>query len=170
MKKLMTIFGVILIASFVFTSCNTVKTVQVPKYTSVENLYQLKLNSTLESVIASLGSKPYNILSNQIDGYTIYTYKYKFVERTIDPKLINQRGGEITGTEVYNGKEQTVFLFFKSDKLEAFVTTDGRKDSSALIMLNNTLYVVTKDKDKYILLPTTTKDTKETLNPFIKKK
>jgi len=163
----MTIFGAILFASFILTSC---KTIQVPKYTSVENLYQLKLNSSLESVITLLGSKPYNILGNQVDGYTIYTYKYKFVERKVNPKLINNRGGETIGTEVYNGKEQTVFLFFKSDILEAFVTTDGRKDSPALIMLNNTLYTMTKDKDKYTVIPTTMEEQKESVSPFKKKK
>jgi hypothetical protein len=156
-----------MIAAFTFTSC---KTIQVPKFTSVENLYQLKLNSSLESVIALLGSKPYNILSNQLDGYVIYTYKYKLVERKVNPALINNRGGETTGTEVYNGKEQTVFLFFKSDKLEGFVTTDGRKDSPILIMLSNTLYSITKDKDKYILVPSTTEEPKESTLPFGKKK
>ena len=156
-----------MISALFFTSC---KTVQVAKFTSVENLYQLKLNSSLEEVISLLGSKPYNILSNQIDGYTIFTYKYKFVERKVNPKLINSRGGETTGTEVYNGKEQTVFMIFKANKIESFVTTDGRKDSPALIMLNNTLYTITKDKDKYIIVPTTSEEPKESVNPFIKKK
>ena len=167
MKKTITIFGAIIIFALFVTSCATV---QVAKFTSVENLYQLKLNSSLEEVITLLGSKPYNILSNQIDGYTIFTYKYKFVERKVNPKLINSRGGETTGTEVYNGKEQTVFMFFKANKLESFVTTDGRKDSPALIMLNNTLYTITKDKDKYIIIPTTMEEPKESINLFSKKK
>ncbi len=167
MKKIMTIFGATIISALCFTSC---KIVQVPKFTSVENLYQLKLNSSLDEVISLLGSKPYNILSTQIDGYTIFTYKYKFVERKVNPKIINSRGGETTGTEVYNGKEQTVFMFFKSNKLESFVTSDGRKDSPALIMLNNTLYTITKDKDKYVILPTSSEEPKESVNPFKKKK
>lgn len=163
----MTILGAIMISALFFTSC---KTVQVAKFTSVESLYQLKLNSSLEEVISLLGSKPYNILSNQIDGYTIFTYKYKFVEREVNPKLINSRGGETTGTEVYNGKEQTVFMFFKANKLESFVTTDGRADSPALIMLDNTLYTITKDKDKYVVIPATTEGPKESISPFNKKK
>lgn len=156
-----------MISAFIITSC---KTVQVAKFTSVENLYQLKLNSTIEEVISLLGSKPYNILSNQIDGYTIFTYKYKLVERQVAPALVNSKGGETTGTEVYSGKEQIVFLFFKAGKLESFVTTDGRKDSPALIMLNNTLYSITKEKDKYIILPTTVEEQKESFSPFGKKK
>ena len=164
MKKTIIILGAIIISALSFTSC---KTVQAAKFTSVENLYQLKLNSSFEEVNSLLGSKPYNILSNQIEGYTIFTYKYKFVERKVNPSLINSRGGETTGTEVYNGKEQTVFLFFKANKLESFVTTDGRKDSPVLIMLNNTLYSITKDKDKYISVPTTVEDAKESGIPSI---
>jgi hypothetical protein len=167
MKKAMTILGAMMISALFFTSCATV---QHAKFTSVENLFQLKLNSSLEEVISLLGSKPYNILSNQIDGYTIYTYKYKIIERTVNPNLVNSRGGETTGTEVYNGKEQTVFMFFKANKLEAFVTTDGRKDSPALIMLNNTLYTLTKDKEKYIIVPTTMEEPKDNINIFGKKK
>jgi L-rhamnose isomerase len=166
MNKISTIFVSTALFAFCFTSC---KTVQVAKFTSVENLYQLKLNSSLEEVVSLLGSKPYNILSNQVEGYTIFTYKYKFVERLVNPKLINTRGGEIAGTEVYSGKEQTVFLFFKANKLELFVTNDGRKDSPALIMLNNTLYTITKDKEKYIIVPSTSEEAKEGLRPFSKK-
>jgi hypothetical protein len=155
MKKLMTIFGAILFANFLLSSC---KTVQVAKFASVENVMELKINSTLDEVISKLSSKPYNIYSNQKEGYTIYTYKYKVVERKVNPKLINSKGGETTGTEVYNGKEHTLFLLFKDGKLESFVTTDGRKDSNALVMLNNTLYTISMDKGKNIIVPTSTEE------------
>ena len=58
----MTIFGAILIASVFLSSC---KTIQVAKFASVESVMELKINSSLEEVIAKLGSKPYNIYSNQ---------------------------------------------------------------------------------------------------------
>ncbi len=131
----------LLLVFVAFASC---KTIQVAKFTSVEKLFQIKLNSSLEEVIAILGSKPYNILSSQVGGYTIFTYKYKFVERKVNPKLINSIGGETLGTEVYFGKEQTVYLFFRSNKLEAFITSDGRKNSTSLVILQNTLYSLTK--------------------------
>ncbi len=167
MNKYFTAICALILSALFLTSC---KTVQVPKFASIENIYQLKLNSSLEEVISALGSRPYNILSNQVDGYAIYTYKYKLVERKVNPNLINSRGGESTGTEVYNSKEQTVFLFFKANKLESFVTTEGRKDSPALIMLNNTLFSITRDGDKYIIVPTTTEESKESGNPFKKVK
>lgn len=168
MRKLTQLIGAVLFASIILSSC---KTVQVSKFASVENVMELKVNSTIEEVISKLGSKPNNIYSNQKDGYTIYTYKYKLVERKVNPELMNSKGGEITGTEVYNGKEHSLFLLFKEGKLEAFVTTDGRKDSEPLIMLNNTLYTISSDKGKYIIVPTI-KDTENDENPlpFAKKK
>lgn len=132
------------------------KTVQTAKFASVETVMDLKVNSTLPEVISLLGSKPYNVYSNQVDGYTIYAYKYKLVERKVNPKLVNSRGGEVTGTEVYSGKEHDLYLFFKDGKLESYITNDGRKDSPSLIMLNNTLYAVTRERDKFIITPTST--------------
>lgn len=159
---MMLVFGL-----FALSSC---KTVQVPKFASVESVYQLKLNSSIEEVISTLGSKPYNILSNQIDGYTIYLYKYKTIERKVNPDLINTRGGETTGTEVYNNKEQDLFLFFKNNKLESFVTSDGRKNSEVLVMLNNTIYTISQDKGKYVIIPTSTKGESSSSSPLKKMK
>ena len=155
MRKLTTFFGAILFASAFLSSC---KTVQVAKFASVENVMELKINSSLEEVINTLGSKPYNIYSNQKEGYAIYTYKYKLVERKVSPELINSRGGETTGTEVYSGKEQILFLLFKDGKLESLVTTDGRKGSEPLIMFNNTLYTISVNKGEYTLVPAAIED------------
>jgi hypothetical protein len=168
MRKVKTIFGAILIATVLLSSC---KTVQVAKFASVENVMEIKINSSLEEVISKLGSKPFNIYSNQKEGYTIYTYKYKLVERKVNPKLKDSRGGETTGTEVYSGKEHDLFLLFKEGKLESFVTSDGRKDSNPLIMLNNTLYTISMDKGKYIIVPTATEESNSAPSlPFSKKK
>lgn len=88
----------------------------------------------------------------------------------ISPWLISE-GGETTGTEVYNGKEHTLFLLFTDGKLESFVTTDGRKDSNALIMINNTLHAISMDKGKYIIVPTSSEEPNSGPSiPFGKKK
>ena len=130
--------------------------IQTPKFAAVTSIYDLKLNSSLSDVITILGSKPYNVYSSQIDGYTIYTYKYKLVERRILFNQNNKVGHETDGKEVYNGKAHDLYLIFKDNKLESFVTSEGRDDSPALVMMNNTLYTITKDKQKYILVPNVT--------------
>jgi hypothetical protein len=151
-----------------FTAC---KTTQVAKFTSVENLYKLPMGSSYDEITRQLGSAPYNILSTQVDGYTIYTYKYKTVERKVSPKLINERGGETAGTEVYNGKENIVYLMIKGGKLESFVTSDGRNDSQSMVMLNNTLYTISQDKGKFTIVPTEIKSEKnESMNPLMNRK
>ncbi len=153
MKKTNLILFFAVLFTIALTSC---KSVQAPKYTSVENLFNLKTGNSYEEAVTILGHKPYDIYMSQAEGYTIYTYKYKHVERKINPNSLNQRGGETTGREVYNGKEQTAYLLFKNNKLESIVTSNGRKDGSAMIYMNNTLYTISKDKEKYMVLPTRT--------------
>lgn len=142
---------------------------QAPKFASIENVVQLKQNQSLSEVVSALGSKPYDVLSAQFDGYTIYSYKYKVVERKDAPEKLNKIGGETSGQVVYNGKEKSLFLFFKNDKLESFITTDGKKDSPALIMLNNTIYTITRDKEKYSIIPTSIDGAKESAMPSLGK-
>ena len=167
MKKtnLILFFAVIFITAL--TSC---KSVQAPKYTSVENLFNLKTGNSYEEAVTILGQKPYDIYMSQAEGYTIYSYKYKHVERKINPNSLNQRGGETTGMEVYNGKEQTAYLLFKNNKLESIVTSNGRKDASAMIKMNNTLYNISKDKEKYMITANNTDEPVSTSIAAVKKK
>jgi len=159
MKKSILFLSAVVIAAM-FTSCNTAN--QFAKFTSTDRLYQLQVGNNYETVVSTLGCEPYNLLSKQADGYDIYVYKYKVVERIFDAKLINERGSESAGTEVYRGKEETAFLIFKNNKLESVVTGEGRKDSPQLVMFNNTLYEVTKNtKGEYVIIPTTTQAPKE---------
>lgn len=148
MKKTKTILLTAIFTTLLFTSC---KVVQVPKFTTSDNLLKIELNSSLEDVVKTLGCNPYNMLSSQVDGYTIYQYKYKMVERKVSPKMINARGGEIIGTEVYNPRQQDLLLFFKGGQLETFITTEGKNNSRSDIKLANTIYVITRDRDSYTL-------------------
>ena len=110
-------------------------------------------------------------MSKQADGYDIYVYKYKIVERKFSAKLINERGSESAGQEVYKGKEETAYLIFKDNKLESVVTGEGRKDAPNLVMLHNTLYEISKNaKGEYIIVPTTTQAPKEEGSMIFKKK
>ena len=159
MKKSILFLCVAVAAAFVFSSCAT--TTKAPKFTSVDRLCQIQPGNSYDMVVQTLGCEPYNLLSNQQDGYAVYLYKYKFVEREIDSKqakMLDQRGGETAGVEVYNSKTDDVILIFKDRKLESVFTVQGRKDSPSLLMLNNTLYEISKEKGKYILVPTAIKE------------
>jgi hypothetical protein len=160
MKKSILFSCAIALAAIVFCSCNTAG--QFAKFTSSDRLYQVQTGNSYETVVSTLGCEPYNLLSKQADGYDIYVYKYKIVERKLSAKLINERGSESAGTEVYKGKEETAFLVFKNNKLESIVTGEGRKDAPKLVMMNNTLFEISKNtKGEYIIVPTTTEAPKE---------
>lgn len=166
MKKQLFIAGAIACFALFMTGCaitRSPQSSQTSKFTSAENIISLKLGTSYNDVVTHLGIPPYDILSNQVDGYAIYVYHYKTVERVISPEVINQRGGETAGTEVYNRATQAAFLFFKNDKLETLITSKGRKESHPLVLLNNTLHVITKDKDKYVITPATEESNNESL-------
>lgn len=147
---------------FVIIGFSACKTAQYAKYTSTDRLYQLPLGSSYETTVQTLGCEPYDLLSVQQDGYSIYTYKYKVVERRIDPNVVNERGSETAGEEVYRGKEEEAFLFFENNKLVSILTAKGIDRSNALVMFNNTLYKISKNASgDYIILPTSLETTRE---------
>ena len=156
MKNLFYYSSVIALGALLFQSCGSI--MRAPKFVSSENVVDLKVNSTLDDVIAKLGRKPYNVFSSQKDGYTIYIYKYKILERKESRDRINVPGGEWSGDEAYNPAENTLYLIFKDNLMESFVTSSGRKDSPSLVLLNNTLYTISQDKGKYSIIPTTIGD------------
>ncbi|MBO4654515.1 MAG: hypothetical protein J5644_03105 [Bacteroidales bacterium] len=168
MKK-STLFLAAAAVAILFSSCNT--TGQFAKFTSSDRLYQVQPGNSYETVVSTLGCEPYNLLCKQADGYDIYVYKYKIVERWFSTKDINQRGAETGGDEVYRAKEESAYLVFKDNKLEFLVTGEGRKDAAKLVLLNNTIYEVSKNsKGEYVILPSTTDAAKEEGGAIFKKK
>jgi len=164
MKKTIIILGVAIIATM-FSGCTTVN--KYAKFTSTDRLYKVETGSSYETVVSTLGCEPYNLLCKQADGYDIYVYKYKIVERWENPKYINDRGCETEGDEVYNGKEETAYLIFKDKKLESIVTGAGRKNAPQVVVLNNTIYKISRDsKGEYIILPTDVQEPKEDVGVF----
>ena len=160
MKK--SIFFVCMAVALVFSSCASFQsTVQAPKFTSVDRLCQIQPGNSYDMVTQTLGCDPYNLLSIQQDGYAIYLYKYKFIERELEgdqAKILNQRGGETAGMEVYVPKIEDAILIFKDNKLESVLTVQGKKDSPSWVMLHNTVFEISKEKGKYVIIPTEIKE------------
>lgn len=132
----------------------------IPKFVSVEKIFELAPGVSYESAVATLGQKPYNVLSSQANGYTVYKYYYRFVEREINEKKASQIGNENDGDEMYRSSTQALYLFFKGGKLEAFITTEGLSEGINMIMINNAFFKVTKESGEYILLPATQEEAK----------
>lgn len=160
MKKNLLFVCLLAVSAVMFSSCSTEERVSEPsgsyvksiKFTSVDKLLQIQPGNTYDVVVQTLGCEPYNILSNQKDGYAIYVYKYKLLERQIkaeDVEVLDQRGGETAGVEVYNPKIEDVYLVFKNNVLESFITSQGRQESAQFVLMNNTLYKITKENGTY---------------------
>jgi hypothetical protein len=55
------------------------------------------------------------------------------------------------GIETYNSDKQDLLLFFRDNKLESFITTEGQSNVQYDIKLANTLYVISENRDGYTL-------------------
>ena len=148
MKK--TIFSICLavIVAFAISSCSStstaVHTEQFPKYVPIDKLLSVELGSTYEDVVKYFGCAPLDLVSRQKDGYSIYQYKYRIFYRDLEPRLFDQKGNETAGPESYYGELKDVFLFFKGGKLMDIQTENGFRFSVDWVMINNTLYNISK--------------------------
>ena len=128
-------------------------------FAPIEDILDLSTGITYNQVVNKMGMKPYDLFINQRTGSKIYIYYYKNIERKVGPKAYNKRGHEQEGRERYNRQLKTCFIVFDSiGKLETITTTRGKIGSDDLLMLNNTVYILSKNKKKSYLTPLLMKD------------
>ena len=127
-------FKILTISLFcIFASaCNVV---MHPQFTNVVNILSTSRGETINAVIEKIGHMPYDVFTQQTTGYKIVSYKYKIMERQIDPTIKEDVGSEIRGEKKYLPKLNTVFFIFDaSDKLISYITESGRKDAKSLLV------------------------------------
>lgn len=151
MKKFLFSVSIALFVAFAMCSCksNSVYTEQFPKYVPIDKLLSVQLGSTYDDVVKYLGCAPIDLVSRQKDGYEVFQYKYRIVYRDLEPRLFDQRGSETAGTESYYGGLKDAYLFFKGGKLMDIQTANGLRYSADWVMINNTLYNISKDGTGY---------------------
>lgn len=91
MKRGHRTLALILILALFIQSC----IVSAPKYSHVEQVMELQVGMTKDSVDSKLGVKPYDIDIYDSTGYRSFVYKY----RTMDRKTIPFRLKETNGKE-----------------------------------------------------------------------
>ena len=142
---------------FLFQSCKTtipladnLPGVVVDRFVSVDAILDLRAGMSIDETISKLGSKPYNVLSLQADGHYIIQYKYRLTQFEVNSDNLNTYGIEKkNNTTLYSKGYEDVYIVFNGlGKLEYMVTTKGAM-SEQLLRLNNLLYVIKKDKDKF---------------------
>ncbi len=135
-----------------FTGCKT--TVPMPRYVPLDKVLSLELGSTYDQVVQQFGGLPnglpYDVISRQKDGYSIYLYKYRTYFREVRPDNYDRKGHEWTGELVYYGEPKNLYLFFnKEGKLMDIQTEEGLTYSADWLMINNTLYNIGKSGKGY---------------------
>ena len=152
MKKQLFLASLVVITALFLSSCKT--TVPMPRYVPLDKVLTLQMGSTFEEVVQYFGGTPngmpYDIISRQKDGYSIYVYKYRTYFREVFPENYDRKGNEWTGELVYYGEPKNLYLFFnKEGKLMDIQTDEGLAYSADWLMINNTLYNVGKSGKGY---------------------
>lgn len=152
MKKHLFLASVVVVTAFFFSSCKT--TVPMPRYVPLDKVLTLQLGSTFDEVVQFFGGipngMPYDVVSRQKDGYSIYVYKYRTYYREILPENYDRKGNEWNGELVYYGEPKNLYLFFNKDgKLMDIQTDEGLAYGADWLMINNTLYNVGRSGKGY---------------------
>ncbi len=127
MKKLFLAF----LATVLLSSCTTLTTIstkeQAPRFTTMDEIVKLEVGMSLDEVIETLGSKPYDLHTLSFDeNQTVYNWYYKKIERKEDPKVLKTKKGATSGEEVID-KQQEIYITFDDDgKLVKAITDTGK--------------------------------------------
>jgi hypothetical protein len=90
MKTRNKILIIILIPSLLIQSC----IVSAPKYSHVEQVMQLKIGMSKDSVSSRLGVEPYDIDIYDSTGYRSFVYKYRTTDRSTIPFRLKETNGK----------------------------------------------------------------------------
>jgi len=171
MKKIIFLF--LVAGSFLFQSCKSTKAItqsssstdetvvlgdplkaRMDRFVTVEAVSDLRAGMTLSEVTAKLGSSPHNLLSAQADGHHIVQYKYRLSQMEVLAEQVNNVGVEKKNNKLYYkpGNHDLFIVFNPAGKLEYLVTEEVAM-SEKLLRENNLLYVIKKDKDKFVANP-----------------
>lgn len=150
--KAIKIFMGLIAITVTLSSCLTI----MPKYTTVEQILELKEGMTPAEVQQRLGILPYDVFHNQFGNTAIHHYKYKYLERKVGASLLNKREGLTSGPERFT-KSSELYVHFDEDKLSFLVTEEGKGNSKRLILFENTIKVMNENETDFINPPASSK-------------
>ncbi len=128
-KKLFKLMGgVALILPLLFgTGCR--KLIPVPNYVKPIELANLNTGMSKEQVKSTLGNlPPHEIFASDDEGCELVMYKYKTPAKKTSPLMMKRREGLTEGDEFFVN-ESDAYLYFKNEKLQTVVTSNGRNDA-----------------------------------------
>ncbi|MCH8555031.1 MAG: hypothetical protein LAT76_07730 [Schleiferiaceae bacterium] len=103
--------------------------VQAPKFTTMEKLIQLTPGMSLDDVVKTLGTEPYDVYTiNHETNQTVYIWHYKKVQRTENPVILATRSGATSGAEVLCCLE-VVYVTLENQKFVRLITDAGKQNT-----------------------------------------
>jgi len=103
--------------------------IKLVPFVNVEDLLDLKGGMTQQEVASKLGGKAFDIISSQLDGYTLVSYKYKKVHIILDDQTENKIGAK--GPKEYGSKIEDAYLVFNRDgKLELVISKEAYQNAA----------------------------------------
>jgi hypothetical protein len=136
-----------LLTAAAMTGCSD--KVIAPKFTYVEKIIEVKPGDDFSRVKSTLGCSPDDIYIDEVNGKSIYTWRYKRNERFVSKSLLDKPEGATTGdARVMN--EGTLYCIFSKDYvLESLSTDEGRADAVKLILFDNSFREAVSDPSQY---------------------
>ena len=159
MKK-QVLFLVFVLVSVFFISCNRktkklkVPTTReevkdIPKFITMNEVANLTIGMTYTEVKNIMGT-PYNILSAQMDGYSLYQYKYKQIYVELPTTKRNDVGIEKGANKLkYTSDIYDLNLLFSKENRLEFIYSNSNQIAEGLMREANFYYVLKKDKEKF---------------------
>ncbi|MDE3255816.1 MAG: hypothetical protein KGN97_07540 [Bacteroidota bacterium] len=166
MKKnilILTICTALISACKSTSSTTSVESPSMPKYTTVDQIYNLNIGMTMDEVSTTLGIKPYDIYTSFENGYKVLIYNYKHKYMNVDS--IDQHNLEnIKRSDAYYIEPNRLYVVFdkKTDKMISFITDKGRGET--IKNINNALqlrFLSSNPNDLYKSLTANSEESKK---------
>ena len=119
----------------------------------MEKIVQIRAGMSSSQVSATLGIDPYNILHLNDEGGIILTYNYRLKNRVMNINSTNRdvferqtrnEDSQTAGSTWYDKQYQTVFVLFSDNKVKAYISNVGKRDSEFLVITANNIAIATK--------------------------
>ncbi|MFA8300934.1 MAG: hypothetical protein ACEPOV_12275 [Hyphomicrobiales bacterium] len=120
-----------------------------PPYTNVDKLSAVKIGMALKEVNTELGIEPYDVYFKGKDGLVVlynYRVKNKRINMIDDYNFLSSNKDTQAKEEDWYGKEYYCYVHFIDDKVKSIITDEGKVKSEDILIKNNNIYLIKKDK------------------------
>jgi len=140
-------FTLLVALCFFFSACSNVWI--APPYTDSEKIIELNSSMSISTVTSTLGIPPFDVYHLQEDGNSILVYNYRVKNRKLNYGSDNQLHNEesqTAGKLWYSDESFLLYVLFHDGKMKSLITDAGREHSEGLLIIDNTIRLLSKDE------------------------